>query len=140
MAHHPVGWASWLTAGGTIVLAIFGFIALFIESRRYRCSQSVDLVLKFEERFNSPTWARCFFGNWKQAFKWQRLKPYEEFARMVDRHWDGIATYCHIGNEVPLGFVEGFNNKIRVLQRRAYGLREEEYLRLKSLTCMLPEI
>ena len=24
-------------------------------------------------------------------------------------------------NKVPLGFVEGLNNKIRVLQRRAYG-------------------
>ena len=32
------------------------------------------------------------------------------------------------------------NNKIRVIQRRAYGLRDEEYLRLKILTCMLPEI
>ena len=30
------------------------------------------------------------------------------------------------------------NNKIRVIQRRAYGLRNEEYLRLKVLTCMLP--
>ncbi len=34
--------------------------------------------------------------------------------------------------------VEGLNNKIRVIQRRAYGLRDEEYLRLKILTCMLP--
>jgi transposase len=39
-----------------------------------------------------------------------------------------------------LGFVEGLNNKIRVIQRRAYGLRDEEYLRLKILTCMLPDI
>jgi transposase len=39
-----------------------------------------------------------------------------------------------------LGFVEGLNNKIRVLQRRAYGLRDEEYLRLKVLTCMLPKL
>jgi transposase len=37
-------------------------------------------------------------------------------------------------------FVEGLNNKIRVIQRRAYGLRDEEYLRLKVLTCMLPEL
>ena len=27
--------------------------------------------------------------------------------------------------------VEGVNNKIRVLQRRAYGYRDEEYLKLK---------
>jgi len=85
-------------------------------------------------------WARRFFERWKSALRWQRLKPYEKFARMVEEHWDGIASYCQEENKVPLGFVEGINNKIRVIQRRAYGLRDEEYLRLKILTCMLPEI
>jgi transposase len=85
-------------------------------------------------------WARRFFENWRVALRWQRLKPYEKFAAMVDRHWDGIAAHCRPENKVALGFVEGLNNKIRVLQRRAYGLRDEEYLRLKILTCMLPEI
>jgi transposase len=83
-------------------------------------------------------WARRFFENWRAALKWQRLKPYEKFADMIDRHWDGIAAYCKPENKVSLGFVEGLNNKIRVIQRRAYGLRDEEYLRLKILTCMLP--
>ncbi len=90
--------------------------------------------------YQSEAWARRFFQNWKQALKWQRLKPYQKFAQMIDRHWDGIAAYCQPQNKVPLGFVEGLNNKIRVLQRRAYGLRDEEYLRLKVLTCMLPVI
>ena len=90
--------------------------------------------------YTKEGWARKFFENWTAALKWQRLKPYEAFARMIDRHWDGIAAYCHPENKVGLGFVEGLNNKIRVLQRRAYGLRDEEYLRLKILTCMLPEI
>jgi transposase len=85
-------------------------------------------------------WARRFFENWKTSLKWQRLKPYEKFAEMIDRHWDGIAAYCKPENKVSLGFVEGLNNKIRVIQRRAYGLRDEEYLRLKILTCMLPAI
>ncbi len=85
-------------------------------------------------------WARRFFDNWRASLKWQRLKPYEEFAEMIERHWDGIAAYCKPENKVSLGFVEGLNNKIRVIQRRAYGLRDEEYLRLKVLTCMLPEL
>ncbi len=38
-----------------------------------------------------------------------------------------------------LGFVEGLKNKIRVIQRRAYGYRDEEYLRLKILTAFLPQ-
>ena len=85
-------------------------------------------------------WARRFFENWRASLKWQRLKPYEKFADMIERHWDGIAAYCHPENKASLGFVEGLNNKIRVIQRRAYGLRDEEYLRLKILTCMLPAI
>ena len=79
-------------------------------------------------------------NNWKESLKRQRLKPYEKFAEMIERHWDGIAAYSRPENKVPLGFVEGFNNKIRVIQRRAYGLRDEEYLRLKILTCMHKEI
>lgn len=90
--------------------------------------------------YEREAWARRFFENWRNALKWQRLKPYEKFAALIDRHWDGIAAYCRPENKVSLGFVEGLNNKIRVIQRRAYGLRDEEYLRLKILTCMLPTL
>ena len=89
--------------------------------------------------YSSEAWARKFFDNWRAQLKWQRLAPYERFADMIERHWDGLAAYCRPENKVSLGFVEGLNNKIRVLQRRAYGLRDEEYLRLKVLTCMLPK-
>lgn len=88
--------------------------------------------------YSSEAWARKFFDNWRASLKWQRLKPFEKFAAMIDRHWDGIAAYCRPENKVALGFVEGLNNKIRVIQRRAYGLHDEEYLRLKVLTCTLP--
>lgn len=58
---------------------------------------------------------------------------------MIEAHWDGIQAYCHEENKVPLGFVEGFNNKIRVLQSRAYGYRDGEYLRMKILTRTPPK-
>ena len=90
--------------------------------------------------YTSETWARKFFENWRAQLKWQRLKPYEQFAALIERHWDGIAAYCKPENKVALGFVEGLNNKIRVIQRRAYGLHDEEYLKLKVLTCTLPAI
>lgn len=90
--------------------------------------------------YKSEAWARRFFENWKSQLRWQRLKPFEDFAEMIERHWDGIAAYCQPENKIALGFVEGLNNKIRVFQRRAYGLRDEEYLRLKVLTCSLPEL
>ena len=59
---------------------------------------------------------------------------------MIERYWDGIAAYSRPENKVSVGFVEGLNNKIRVIQGRAYGLRDEEYLWLKIQTCMHKEI
>jgi hypothetical protein len=64
--------------------------------------------------YETEGWARRFFDQWRASLKWQRLKPYEKFAEMIDRHWDGIAAYCKPENKVSLGFVEGLNNKIRV--------------------------
>jgi len=90
--------------------------------------------------YDREGWARRFFENWRAALKWQRLGPYEKFAAMIEQHWERIAAYCRPENKIALGFVEGLNNKVRVLQRRAYGLRDEEYLRLKILTCMLPAL
>jgi transposase len=90
--------------------------------------------------YHRPGWARRFFDQWRDALRWQRLDPFHTFATMVASHWDGIEAYCHEENKVSLGFVEGFNNKIRSIQRRAYGFRDEEYLRLKILTCMLPKL
>ena len=89
--------------------------------------------------YQSEAWAVKFFDNWKQQLKWQRLKPFEKFAAMIERHWDGIVCYCDLNNKVKLGFVEGVNNKIRVIQRKAYGYRDEEYLKLKILTAFLPK-
>ena len=102
----------------------------------YLLKESFDQLWDYEQE----GWARRFFKNWKAALKWQRLKPYQKFARMIEAHWEGIVSFGALEHPVPLGFVEGLNNKIRVLQRRAYGLRDEEYLRLKVLTCMLTPI
>ena len=93
--------------------------------------RSLKLLLKVNKRLNtayllkesfsqlwnyqSEAWARKFFDNWKASLKWQRLNPFEEFAELIERHWSGIAAYAKPENKVSLGFVEGLNNKIRVL-------------------------
>ena len=81
-----------------------------------------------------------FSDAWREQLRDQDLAPYEKFARMIEKHWDGIAAHCQPTHTIPLGFVEGLNNKIRVIQRKAYGLRDEEYLKLKILTSGLPEL
>jgi transposase len=90
--------------------------------------------------YQTEGWARAFFDRWQEGLKWQRLAPYRKFAKMIGRHWDGIASYCRPENKVSLGLVEGLNNKTRVLQRRAYGYRDEEYLKLKIVAAFLPPL
>lgn len=90
--------------------------------------------------YKTELWARRFFESWRESLKWQRLKPYVKFAAMIERHWEGIASYCHPENKCSLGMVEGLNNKIRVLQRRAYGYCDEEYLKLKIIAAFLPPL
>jgi transposase len=90
--------------------------------------------------FKREGWARRVFNDWSSSLKWQRLKPYEDFAQMIESHWDSIAAHINSEEDVSHGFVESLNNKIRVIQRRAYGLKDQEYLRLKMLTCMLTVI
>ena len=118
--------------------------------------QTLDILLKANRRLNTAyllkeqfgqLWdyqteagARAFFERWKQALRWQRLPQYVKFATMIERHWDGIASYCHRDNKVSLGMVEGLNNKIRVIQRKAYGYRDEKYLALKIVASFLPPL
>ena len=89
--------------------------------------------------YNNPTWARKFFENWKAQLRWQRLEPLEKFAAMIERHWDGVISYCQPENKVSLGFMEGLNNKIRVIQRRSYGIKDQEYLMLKVITSFIDD-
>lgn len=89
--------------------------------------------------YNNPTWARKFFDSWKNQLRWSRMKPFEDFVGLVERHWEGIISYCRPDHKVSLGFMEGLNNKIRVVQRRAFGIRDMDYLKLKVITSFIPD-
>ena len=42
--------------------------------------------------YKSETWMRKFFDNWRNSLTWQRLKPYEKSAALVERNWEGLAA------------------------------------------------
>ena len=52
--------------------------------------------------YRSERGARAFFERWEDSLKWQRLEPYRKFAKLIESHWDGIASYCHPDNKVSL--------------------------------------
>jgi len=89
--------------------------------------------------YNNPTWARKFYENWKSQLRRQRLTSFEKFAALIERQWEGIVSYSNPDHKVSLGVMEGLNNKIRVIQRRAYGIKDQEYLMLKVITSFIKE-
>ena len=138
----------------------------FIKGQRYtllskeanlnlKGQESLKLLLKVNKRLNKayvmkesfaqlwdyddPAKARQFFDNWKSQLRWSRLKPYQNFVNLIERHWNGIVSYCDPNHKVSLGFMEGLINKIRVIQRRSYGIQNLEYLKLKIITSFIKD-
>lgn len=54
-----------------------------------------------------------------------------KLGKTLIRHADGILAY--FDHRISSGPLEGVNNKIKVLKRRAYGYRDDEFFRLKLL-------
>lgn len=77
-----------------------------------------------------------FWETWKSQLKWSRLKPYRQFVRMIDRHFEGILAFCD--KKVSLGYIESSNLKARNVIRRAYGYRDKDYMKLKIIQACTP--
>ncbi len=62
------------------------------------------------------------FTFWKVRSSGLFLK---KFAAMLRAHWPALLNcFTH---RISTGIVEGINNKIKVLKRKAYGYRDMEY-------------
>ena len=60
---------------------------------------------------------------WTTRAMRSRLEPMKKVARMLRSHEGLILNWFKARGEVSSGAVEGLNNKIRVVTRRAYGFR-----------------
>ena len=60
-------------------------------------------------------------GFWRRRVEKSGLRCFDRFLKLLDTWLDRIANYF-IEHESS-GFVEGLNNKLKVLKRRCYGLR-----------------
>jgi transposase len=67
--------------------------------------------------------------NWLRMGWESGVEMLEKFAQTLEEHREGILNYYE--SRITTGPLEGTNNKIRVLQRRAYGYRDLEYLKLR---------
>ena len=80
--------------------------------------------------YRHPTWARAFLVQWIRRAKRSRLAPIIKVARMLEQHQPLLLNWIRCHREVRTGAVEGFNNKARVVTKRAYGYRTYETLEL----------
>ena len=69
--------------------------------------------------------------SWKKNVHESKIKEFQKLLKTLERYWYGIENY--FTHHVTNGASEGYNNKINIIKRRAYGLRDIEYFKLKIL-------
>ena len=69
------------------------------------------------------------FEKWLLTAKESGVGMLKRFARTLSNHRTGILNYYE--ERITTAALEGTNAKIRVMQRKAYGFRDEKYLELK---------
>lgn len=69
---------------------------------------------------------------WIEKAETTKLVPLKKFCNLLRGHRSGILNWYK--HPISTGPLEGFNNKIKVLKRKAYGYRDDEYFELKILS------
>jgi len=99
----------------------------------FRCSpklkQAYDLQQQLTEIFDqhiSPTSAKTKIRAWIKRIARSELRCFDNFINTLGRWWEEIINY--FVNRDNSGFVEGLNNKLKVLKRRCYGLFNLKHL------------
>lgn len=70
-----------------------------------------------------------FLQSWVEGVHTTTIQALIKFAKTLMAHRTGILNWFDY--QISTGPLEGFNNKIKALKRRAYGYRDMEYFALK---------
>ena len=81
--------------------------------------------------WQQPNWraARKFLTAWCKRALTSGIRILQQFAQTLRKHARGILNYFKF--PISTGPLEGTNNKIRTMQRQAYGFRDTEFFKLK---------
>lgn len=80
-------------------------------------------------RYRSEAWAKKWFAGWYRRAMHSGIEPLKKYARKLKVHLPGILSHCRY--PLHTGFLEGVNNKIKVIKRVAYGFHDLSYFFLK---------
>jgi transposase len=73
--------------------------------------------------------AAAFIDDWVARARASGIRMLQQFAQTIVEHRRGILNYYKC--PITTAALEGTNNKIRTMQRQAYGFRDQEFFRLK---------
>lgn len=74
--------------------------------------------------YRSKGWARRYFERWYSWAIRSRLEPVKRVARMCRNRLENILTYFE--HRLTNGPIEGLNNRIQGLVKKAFGYRNRE--------------
>ncbi len=75
--------------------------------------------------------ATTFLDGWIRRAEASGIKIVQQMARTLAAHRSGLLAYYDV--MISSGPLEGTNNKIKTMKRRAYGFRDREFFKLKIL-------
>ena len=81
--------------------------------------------------------AGTFLDGWLARARASGLRMLEKMANTLESHKSGLLAYYD--HPISNGPLEGTNNKIKTMQRQAYGFRDMEFFKLKILAIHLTE-
>jgi len=84
-----------------------------------------DLTEIFEKDISRKE-AKIEIDDWKNRVEESGLSCFKTFIKTLDKFSDGILNY--FTDRQTSGFVEGLNNKIKVIKRRCYGITNIKHL------------
>ncbi len=100
--------------------------------RLFRYSPALKLAYDFREELTAifeqdltKVEASQAIETWRQAVESSPLTCFDPFLTTLDTYLDEITNYFL--RRDSSGFVEGLNNKVKVLKRRCYGLRNLDH-------------
>ncbi|CAK0257400.1 transposase IS204/IS1001/IS1096/IS1165 family protein [Burkholderia pseudomallei] len=79
--------------------------------------------------YRKPACAEKAWGQWFEQAQQSGIAALQKFAQRLQGYWHGIVARCR--HPLNTSVVEGINNTIKVIKRRAYGYRDEQYFFLK---------
>jgi transposase len=76
--------------------------------------------------YRSMPWAARFLAEWHEKAMRSRIEPMKKAANTIWNHGELILNWFLAKGTISAGKVEGFNNKVKLTMRKAYGYRTEK--------------